>query len=62
MSGTDPTTPEGRESYGSQPAARAERDDCANIADPVRRTLCKVCNAPVVGNAPFCQDHEPPVP
>jgi hypothetical protein len=24
--------------------------------------LCRVCQAPVVGEAPFCKDHEPPVP
>jgi hypothetical protein len=36
--------------------------DCDNISDPVRRTLCKACGMPVVGEAPFCKDHEPPVP
>lgn len=35
---------------------------CAGIKDPVRRTLCRVCQAPVVGEAPFCKDHEPPLP
>jgi hypothetical protein len=35
---------------------------CENIDDPIRRGLCKVCNMPVVGEAPFCKDHEPPVP
>ena len=35
---------------------------CDEIKDPVRRSLCKVCNMPVVGDAPFCQAHEPPVP
>jgi len=35
---------------------------CGNFADPIRRGLCKVCNIPVVGEAPFCKDHEPPVP
>ena len=35
---------------------------CADIHDPVRRSLCKVCNMPVVGEAPFCKEHEPPVP
>jgi hypothetical protein len=37
-------------------------DECASIEDPVRRGLCKVCQAPVIGEAPFCKDHEPPVP
>ncbi|MBI5570402.1 MAG: hypothetical protein HY914_10695 [Desulfomonile tiedjei] len=37
-------------------------DVCADIHDPVRRGLCKICNMPVVGEAPFCKDHEPPVP
>jgi len=35
---------------------------CDDITDPVRRTLCKVCHTPVIGEAPFCKDHEPPVP
>ena len=35
---------------------------CDDISDPVRRSLCKVCNMPVFGGAPFCQEHEPPVP
>lgn len=41
--------------------AQAE-DPCANIEDPVRRGLCRVCQAPVIGEASFCIDHEPPVP
>ncbi|MBI5250727.1 MAG: hypothetical protein HY912_14650 [Desulfomonile tiedjei] len=36
--------------------------DCASIHDPVRRALCRVCKAPVIGEAPFCKEHEPPVP
>jgi hypothetical protein len=35
---------------------------CGDINDPVRRALCKVCSAPVVGELPFCKDHEPEVP
>jgi hypothetical protein len=37
-------------------------ETCADIQDPVRRSLCKVCNMPVMGEAPFCKEHEPPVP
>jgi hypothetical protein len=37
-------------------------ETCADIHDPVRRSLCKVCNMPVMGEAPFCKEHEPPVP
>jgi len=37
-------------------------DPCAHIEDPVRKGLCRVCQVPVVGEAPFCKDHEPPVP
>lgn len=45
------------------PAGSMEAADlCADIKDPVRRGLCRVCQAPVVGEAPFCKDHEPPVP
>ncbi len=49
--------------------ARTEHDSpdvgkgsCDDIGDPVRRTLCKACGLPVLGEAPFCKDHEPPVP
>lgn len=37
-------------------------ETCADIQDPIRRSLCKVCNMPVMGEAPFCKEHEPPVP
>ena len=37
-------------------------DPCGDIKDPVRKTFCRVCQAPVIGEAPFCKDHEPPVP
>lgn len=49
---------------GSQSGAAGETtsDPCVDIKDPVRRTLCSVCQAPVIGVAPFCKDHEPPVP
>jgi hypothetical protein len=39
-----------------------EGEACDDISDPIRRTLCKVCNTPVIGEAPFCKEHEPPVP
>jgi hypothetical protein len=42
---------------------RHEKDDeCASISDPIRRNLCRVCQKPVIGEAPFCKDHEFPVP
>ncbi|MEI7450000.1 MAG: hypothetical protein WCJ75_10265 [Desulfomonile sp.] len=37
-------------------------DPCVDIKDPLRRSLCRVCQVPVIGEAPFCKDHEPPVP
>jgi hypothetical protein len=52
----------------SQPTESSETkeaqapDPCADIKDPVRKGLCRVCQAPVIGEAPFCKDHEPPVP
>jgi len=46
---------------GEKPRSE-ETDECAGIEDPVRRGLCRVCQAPIIGEAPFCQDHEPPVP
>jgi hypothetical protein len=39
-----------------------EGEACGDITDPLRRGLCKVCGMPVVGEAPFCKDHEFPVP
>ena len=39
-----------------------EGGTCTNISDPVRRGLCRICGMPVLGAAPFCQEHEPPVP
>ncbi len=38
------------------------RKDCDSIDERGRRVLCKVCNMPVLGAAPFCKDHEAPVP
>ena len=35
---------------------------CDNIDDPFRRGLCKLCGLPVVGEAPFCKNHEYPAP
>ena len=37
-------------------------DPCAHISDPLRKGLCRVCQVPVIGDAPFCKAHEPPVP
>jgi hypothetical protein len=39
-----------------------QTDPCADIDDPVRRGLCRICQMPVVGESPFCKDHEAPVP
>jgi len=54
----------GMQGTGTGTAAEAQEsaDECAAIKDPVRRTLCQVCGLPVLGEAPFCKDHEPPVP
>jgi hypothetical protein len=44
-------------------SAEAQRiDPCADIKDPIRKGLCRVCRIPVAGETPFCKDHEPPVP
>ncbi len=42
--------------------AQGVNENCDTIEDPVRRGLCKMCGAPVVGEAPFCKNHEFPVP
>ncbi len=53
---------------GKTPVAEGETSGtehgsaCENIGDPIRKGLCKVCGLPVIGQAPFCKDHEPPVP
>jgi hypothetical protein len=46
----------------SRTAGEPTADPCADIKDPVRKGLCRVCQVPVIGEAPFCKDHEPPVP
>ncbi len=35
---------------------------CSDLKDPLRRTLCRFCETPIVREAPFCKDYEPPVP
>ena len=46
----------------AEPGAEGKVDVCGDINDPIRRGLCRVCGLPVLGEAPFCKDHEPPVP
>ncbi len=46
----------------AEPGETHTGEACGDIDDPIRRGLCKICNMPVVGEAPFCKDHEPPVP
>lgn len=58
---TTPTKTQKEDTLG-KPIPEPEVDVCAEIEDPVRRGLCRVCGLPVVGEAPFCKDHEPPVP
>lgn len=55
---------EEREKYASNESEAHDESEnvCKDIKDPVRRGLCKVCGLPVIGEAPFCKDHELPVP
>ena len=46
----------------SEPGTEDKVDVCGDINDPIRRSLCRICGIPVVGEAPFCKNHEPPVP
>jgi hypothetical protein len=46
----------------AEPGTEGKVDACGDINDPIRRGLCRMCGMPVVGEAPFCKDHEPPVP
>jgi hypothetical protein len=58
-----PEYPDGRDPQQKDPEDRsAPYKDCDSIEDPLRRGLCKACAQPVIGAAPFCKDHEPPVP
>jgi len=62
----DPETEERKEREAlarkTEGIEKKEEDVCADITDPVRRGLCRICQAPILGEAPFCKDHEPPVP
>jgi hypothetical protein len=60
MIGTE--EPQEEKRHLAKPGEVHEGQACGDITDPLRRGLCKVCNMPVVGEAPFCKDHEPPVP
>lgn len=60
---TDIREPEDKETKVTEKTeAEEEASRCEGIDDPVRRGLCKVCGLPVIGEAPFCKDHELPVP
>jgi hypothetical protein len=62
MSERDEKKSQVEESTAAGSSETQAADPCADIKDPVRRGLCRVCQAPVIGEAPFCKDHEPPVP
>jgi hypothetical protein len=62
MSDTEERNQEKEPESQSGVAGELTADPCADIEDPVRKGLCRVCQAPVIGYAPFCKDHEPPVP
>jgi hypothetical protein len=61
---SEPEHPKGKDEkvVGDKTTEGCQADPCAHIEDPVQRALCKVCGLPVIGEAPFCKDHEPPVP
>ena len=62
MSETEEKSGQAKPTASSGTTEPQATDPCAHIMDPVRRGLCRVCQAPVIGEAPFCKDHEPPVP
>jgi len=62
MSERDEAREQAEEAAPVGSTAVSAADPCADIKDPVRKGLCRVCQVPVVGEAPFCKDHEPPVP
>jgi hypothetical protein len=61
---TEKREPEDKETKvdTEQTEAGKGADPCEGIQDPVRRGLCKACGLPVIGHAPFCKEHEMPVP
>lgn len=62
MSEYEDRTQEQEMGEGAGRSGSGSKDDCETIRDPVRRTLCKACGLPLVGQAPFCRDRELPVP
>jgi hypothetical protein len=46
----------------SRTAGVPTTDPCLDIKDSVRKGLCRVCQTPLIGEAPFCNEYEPPVP
>jgi hypothetical protein len=56
------TEEKSRQGDATAPSGAQTTDPYADIKDPIRRGLCRVCQMPAVGEAPFCKDHEPPVP
>lgn len=51
-----------KKTSGEYAVGEDKPDVCAGIEDPVRRGLCKACGLPVIGEAPFCKEHDMPVP
>jgi hypothetical protein len=62
MSEREEKTEQSQPTESSETKEAQAADSCAHIEDPVRRGFCRVYQAPVIGEAPFCKDHEPPVP
>ncbi len=44
----------GEDEFAAKESSEKE-DECASISDPIRRNLCRVCQKPVIGEAPFLQ-------
>ena len=44
----DPASPD------EAPVGPSPGINCDDISNPLRRSLCRACNAPVFGSAPFC--------
>ena len=62
MATTEESKVETSAGVGGVTPGEAQADECADIKDPRKRALCRLCGPPVFGDAAFCKDHEPPGP
>jgi hypothetical protein len=62
MADTQEPEDKGTKVHSEQTGSSEGAGPCERISDPVRKGLCKACELPVIGEAPFCKDFENIVP